>query len=614
MKDVFISYKAEEIDKATEVKLALEGNGISCWMAPVSIPGGSSYAAEITQAIRGAQVFVLILSPKAQESKWVGKEVDMAINEGKLILPFMVEQCELVDDFSFYLTNVQYYEAYANKSRALETMIKDIKKVLGIKKEEPKKVAPPKPKRPKKSKKIGIKGLLVASILLVVVAGIVGVFMPKELDSVKIAGEEYMLSQESFYFRDVTITDNDVKQLKKIKTITYLSFDRCNFETENLYQVVNQVESSLTMNECNLSNQDVEKFDFSTSAIYAITLDDNPELSDLAFLAGLEEDLGTLSVQNCAVENPEILSTFTDLSRLNIAGNGISDISFLSDLTELYELNLADNNISSLEALSNLVILHNVDVSGNQLKSLHGLEKAIELSEIYAANNQIADLNGIANATLISKANFTNNEITDVSLLQKSKDTLRELYVSNNPIGDMSALKDCVKLRILSVNEIGIETIDFVADFAELQFLYAENNNISDMSAIANCNQLIKIDLSDNVIAEVVTPQFENDVILLDLSHNQITALNLPPHTYTNIKVYGNVIRDLSCFQEIKSSYLIFDYHTDIDYESLGEADIMGCIIFDCPLDQQVALEDAVGYGTEFTTEEEYLQKQSENQ
>ncbi len=131
MKDVFISYKAEEIEEASWVRSVLESNGISCWMAPACIPGGSSYAVEIPQAIRKSKVFVLILSTKAQNSRWVSKEVDLAINEGKVVLPFMLENCALKDDFNFYLTNVQRYAAYENKVAAAEKMIKEIKALVG---------------------------------------------------------------------------------------------------------------------------------------------------------------------------------------------------------------------------------------------------------------------------------------------------------------------------------------------------------------------------------------------------------------------------------------------------------------------------------------------------
>ena len=66
--DVFISYKSEQIDRAREVKRSFEQDGFSCWMAPESIPGGSSYAGEIDRAISGCSVFVLILTDSAQRS------------------------------------------------------------------------------------------------------------------------------------------------------------------------------------------------------------------------------------------------------------------------------------------------------------------------------------------------------------------------------------------------------------------------------------------------------------------------------------------------------------------------------------------------------------------
>lgn len=132
MKDVFISYKAEEIEEASWVKSVLESNGISCWMAPSCIPGGSSYAVEIPQAIRQAKVFVLILSSKAQSSRWVSREVDFAITEGKIVLPFSLENCALKDDFNFYLANVQRYAAYENKLAAAEKMLNEIKAFIGL--------------------------------------------------------------------------------------------------------------------------------------------------------------------------------------------------------------------------------------------------------------------------------------------------------------------------------------------------------------------------------------------------------------------------------------------------------------------------------------------------
>lgn len=129
--DVFISYKAEEFAEASWVKSVLEENGLTCWLAPASIPGGSSYADEIEDAITNCGVFALVLSQKAQESKWVKKELDMALNCEKVILPFMIENCRLQKAFNYYLTDVQRYNAYASKAGAMDDMIERIHGVLG---------------------------------------------------------------------------------------------------------------------------------------------------------------------------------------------------------------------------------------------------------------------------------------------------------------------------------------------------------------------------------------------------------------------------------------------------------------------------------------------------
>lgn len=130
MKEVFISYSSIDMAQAETVRNVLEKNGLSCWMAPRDIPGGSNYTKEIPTAIRNCKVFVLILSANAQGSQWVLKELDAAVNNGKVILPFMLEDCALNDEFNFLLTGAQRYSAYQKKAEAMETLIARIRAIL----------------------------------------------------------------------------------------------------------------------------------------------------------------------------------------------------------------------------------------------------------------------------------------------------------------------------------------------------------------------------------------------------------------------------------------------------------------------------------------------------
>ena len=132
MKDIFISYKSEEYNTAKWVRDYLEKCGLSVWMAPEDIHGGGSYAEYIPDAIENCKAFVLILSEKAQNSKWVTRELDQAINENKEILPFMIEKVELNKAFRFYLANIQAYPAYSDIRGQLEIMTREILSIEGI--------------------------------------------------------------------------------------------------------------------------------------------------------------------------------------------------------------------------------------------------------------------------------------------------------------------------------------------------------------------------------------------------------------------------------------------------------------------------------------------------
>lgn len=125
--DIFISYSSEEFDKVNMIRLVLERNGISCWMAPQDIPMGSSYANEIPAAIRKSSILLLMLSRKSQQSLFVPKEVSIALSFKKTIIPFVMEDCELTDAFNFLLIDVQRYNVFEQHSETLKLLIERIK-------------------------------------------------------------------------------------------------------------------------------------------------------------------------------------------------------------------------------------------------------------------------------------------------------------------------------------------------------------------------------------------------------------------------------------------------------------------------------------------------------
>ena len=130
---VFISYSAKNYDSALELKNLLSINNIACWMAPQSIPAGSDYASEIPEAIEKCSIFILYLSEESQESKWVPKELDLAITCGKPIIPVHMDASALKAAFNFRLTNVQRIEAFGRFTEACNELIQQIYALWGMK-------------------------------------------------------------------------------------------------------------------------------------------------------------------------------------------------------------------------------------------------------------------------------------------------------------------------------------------------------------------------------------------------------------------------------------------------------------------------------------------------
>ena len=131
-KMVFISYSTADANEAYLIKSVLEKNGVDTWMAPESIPAGSNYTKEIPKAISECSVFLLVLSDSAQKSVWVSAEVERAFKCSKIIMPFVIENCALQDDFDFLLSRSQRITAYEKKADALENLVIRIKSLIQV--------------------------------------------------------------------------------------------------------------------------------------------------------------------------------------------------------------------------------------------------------------------------------------------------------------------------------------------------------------------------------------------------------------------------------------------------------------------------------------------------
>ena len=127
---VFISYSSKDIHQSNAVVKMLKEAGIKYWRAPEMIPLGSNYAREIPQAITACQVFVLLISKSSQNSIWLVKEIDCAVNSHRTIVPLCLDEEPFNDVFRFYLNNVQSIFYSPDRKSALQLLKERLKGLL----------------------------------------------------------------------------------------------------------------------------------------------------------------------------------------------------------------------------------------------------------------------------------------------------------------------------------------------------------------------------------------------------------------------------------------------------------------------------------------------------
>ncbi len=69
-----------------------------------SLYGGDSWWQKIVRELTTRNIFIVVLSPDAMNSKWVGREIDMALNEGKTIIPLLWHTCNIRSDLKILQT------------------------------------------------------------------------------------------------------------------------------------------------------------------------------------------------------------------------------------------------------------------------------------------------------------------------------------------------------------------------------------------------------------------------------------------------------------------------------------------------------------------------------
>jgi len=127
---VFISYSRKDANAMKRVVSHLREQKIKAWVDDENLtPGTPAWEREIVKAIKAAFAVVVILSPDANESEWVLRELTLADNYKKRVFPVLVRGKQ-IDATPFRLIERQYVDLRNNENAGLIKLSLALRKYL----------------------------------------------------------------------------------------------------------------------------------------------------------------------------------------------------------------------------------------------------------------------------------------------------------------------------------------------------------------------------------------------------------------------------------------------------------------------------------------------------
>jgi len=127
--EVFISYAAKDRERVLGLVKRLRDAGVTVWIDQAGIDVSTMWSQEIVNAIRDCKVMLLSISPHSTESENVVKELALASERKKPIIPVYLQPADIPGTMEYQLAGIQRVEYFAeNEDAAFRAMIRSLAK------------------------------------------------------------------------------------------------------------------------------------------------------------------------------------------------------------------------------------------------------------------------------------------------------------------------------------------------------------------------------------------------------------------------------------------------------------------------------------------------------
>jgi TolB-like protein/Flp pilus assembly protein TadD len=121
MADLFISYSSKDRSHALALVEDLRARGYSVWIDKGGISGAANWSGEIVEAINACSTMLFLVSPNSVQSDSVAREVHLASEKKKHILPIVLEKALLPSALEYSLAGIQHVY-YTDKDAIINSL------------------------------------------------------------------------------------------------------------------------------------------------------------------------------------------------------------------------------------------------------------------------------------------------------------------------------------------------------------------------------------------------------------------------------------------------------------------------------------------------------------
>jgi len=130
--EVFISYGSADRERIQDLVTRLRQAGVTVWIDEAGIEGAAMWSQEIVSAINNCNILILAISTNSAQSKNVVRELALASEDDKTILPVFIEPTEIPESMKYQLAGIQRVEYFeGNEDQAIGGVLRALNR-LGI--------------------------------------------------------------------------------------------------------------------------------------------------------------------------------------------------------------------------------------------------------------------------------------------------------------------------------------------------------------------------------------------------------------------------------------------------------------------------------------------------